>query len=101
MGPFLCFSAPSISSLLSPNSKCGHTAVPSNQSSNAVKGKLGKRTAAQPPAEVPRAQTSSRIWDMISALQLFACEASEVIFGGSFKNAKVDIITRELGRIFN
>lgn len=101
MGFFSCSSAPSIFSLLCPTSKCAGTDARLNQPSDAVNGNLGKRTAAQQSAEAPRARTSNRIWDMISAIQLFACEASEVIFGGSFKDAKVAIVTRELGRIFN
>ena len=101
MGSFSCLPAPSIFSVLCPTSKCGGTDARLNQSSGAVNGNLGKRTAAQQSAEAPRARTSSRIWEMISAIQLFACEASEVIFGSSFKDAKVAIVTRELGRIFN
>ena len=55
----------------------------------------------QKAAAAPRAQSSNRIWDAISAIQLFACKVCEVIHGGCYKTEKIAIVERELSRIFS
>jgi hypothetical protein len=97
---FLKFAAPSPTALPKLTEKNKTPTEYPSRPTKPVGGSVDGRPAIQQPASEPRAGTSFNIWAAISSIQLFACHVCERFFGGCYKDAKINIVARELDRIF-